>query len=224
MPDTPRSRYRAELDNPFAAPEADLSAGAEGREVPDDAEQIRREYQRHEANVKSVGLLQYLGAIVCGILSFGLLMALPRLGSDGRFREEMRPFFVGMTIGFGLFAVVNAFLGYGLRRFRNGARWTVVVLTSIGALMYGIGTLRLLAQGAEAPEILGNVMALLISVYILSILTSPKNAMVFSPEYQAIIAETPHIKTGTSLVVKVLLAVVGGLVLLGVLAALLANR
>ncbi len=65
---------------------------------------------------------------------------------------------------------------------------------------------------------------MLIYTYVLYLLLSSKGTMVFSPGYQAIIPQTPHVKYKTSWIVKlavtiffvifglaIILAVIGGL-------------
>lgn len=210
--------------NPFAAPEADLSPGAEGREAIEEAEQIRREYQKHEANVKSIGLLYYLGAGLFGLACIGSLVGLTLLSRlEGAANVvAFRSYFVGIGIGFGLIAVVGFALGFGLRRLLNWARWGAVIQTSLVLVLIVLGMLNLLVTEGSRVEMLGQFLPLLLWIYILSVLISPKNQVVFAPAYKEVIAQTPHIRTGTSLLVKILLAIVGGLILIAFILAFLA--
>jgi len=71
------------------------------------------------------------------------------------------------------------------------------------------------------PGLLGFPIGTLISVYILYLLFSQKGADVCSPQYQAVIAATPHIRYRTSKIVIGLLVLVAVLVAIGVAAAIL---
>ncbi len=231
MSEIRRSRYvRDDEHNPYAAPEADFSPEAEGRELVDEAEQIRREYQKHEINVKSIGLLYYLSAAFCVLMAVAFVLGGSRMAN----RENpigpggVSQFLVGLGIFVGLIGGLNIAIGIGLRRLRSWSRWGAVIQTSLGLLMLGIRSLSLLASGHSPDELVGQLLAILLSVYVLSLLLSPKSPMIFSAEYQDVIAQTPHIRTGTSVLVKVLLGFVGILLLFafigGLLAALQGNR
>jgi hypothetical protein len=86
--------------------------------------------------------------------------------------------------------------GWGVRSFRRWGRVVGCVLSGIGLLGFPIGTL--------------------INAYILYLFLSKKGRTVFSPEYQDVIAATPHVKYRTSIIVWILLALVGALVVVGI--------
>jgi hypothetical protein len=80
-----------------------------------------------------------------------------------------------------------------------------------------------LAAGMPAPP--GGFMALilaLISVYVIYLLLSQKAAVVFSPEYKAIISRTPHVRYKTSIVVWILLGIFILFILLGIIGGMVA--
>ena len=107
----------------------------------------------------------------------------------------------GFLLGiYGGLAVLMFFTARGLRRLQPWSRIPSGILSTIGLLGFPIGTL--------------------INGYILYLLFSRKGNVVFSPEYRDIIDRTPHIKYKTSLVVKVLAAVLLAVFLLGIIAVI----
>lgn len=88
-------------------------------------------------------------------------------------------------------------VGTWLRVLDRRARTPATILAAIGLLAFPLGTL--------------------INGYILYLLQSKKGTMVFSQEYKQVIEATPEIKYKTSILIWVLL----GIVLLGLLAAML---
>ena len=64
--------------------------------------------------------------------------------------------------------------------------------------------------------LIGFPIGTLISGYILYLLWGKKGRVIFSPEYQAVIAATPHVKYKTSIVVWILLGLVVVLILAGI--------
>lgn len=92
----------------------------------------------------------------------------------------------------GIFIIVlgisQFYLGFKLRQFKQWARILVAILSIFGLFAFPIGTV--------------------ISIYILIVLLGKKGSMVFSPEYQSIIAETPHVKYKTSKVIWGLLILI----------------
>ena len=103
-----------------------------------DAELIRRASSGHEASIKSLGLLNYLGAffgvfgtVMMLVLGLGLI---PYKNPTGPPPEIMRPIFLGLSLVYLAMTFLNAGMGYGLRRLQVWARWTTVVLTVLGLL------------------------------------------------------------------------------------------
>jgi hypothetical protein len=176
---------------------------AEGKPLTSPAaEETRKTYLAHEASVKSIGLLYFLGgaALALGGIGFAVMAfaraqplaaATPHTGAG--------PVWVGLTFGllFMVLAAAEIWVGAGIRRLRPWARIPCGILSGLGLLAFPIGTI--------------------INAYILYLVFSKKGAVVFSPGYRAVIQQTPHIKYKTSVVVWVFL---GLLVLLFLLIGL----
>ena len=143
------------------------------------AEEMRKLHISHEASVKSVGILYYLGGAV--MLFGGLGMAASSLSSSKGLES--------IPVAVFLFVLGGAYIwvGYGVRRLRRWARITAGILAGIGLLGFPLGTI--------------------INAYILYLICSKKGATVFSPEYQEVIRQTPHIKYQTSIVMWILLGI-----------------
>jgi hypothetical protein len=136
------------------------------------AEQIRTDHIKHEASVKSVGLLYFLGGIVVILAGLG-----------GLFSGGLMGVLVGgalMMLGGGQIATA-----VGLRKLKSWARIPTGIFSGIGLLGFPLGTL--------------------INAYILYLVFCRKGTTVFSDEYKRVIAETPHIKYRTSIVVWIFL-------------------
>ena len=110
--------------NPYAAPAApveDVGTNAE-------AEAIRRAHISHEASIKAVGFLYYLGGVgvtLAGI--FGL--------AGGGERQAVITAAVMLVIGIGQF-----FAGWGVRGLTKWGRVVGCVLSALGLLAFPIGT------------------------------------------------------------------------------------
>lgn len=166
-------------DNPYQAP-----AVAEVAAVESDAESTRRMYLNHEASVKGVGSLYLLGGVLGGLGLLALFFVLASGGvKDGIGGREA--LLTALTCGI---LVLQFFAGLGLRKFTKTGRILGASIAGISMIRFPIGTL--------------------IGAYILYLLLGAKGEMVFSPEYQAVIAQTPHIRYRTSKVVWILLLLV----------------
>ncbi len=173
-----------------------LREGAAGTTA---AEEMRKEHLKHEASIKSVGVLYYLGG--AGLLLLGIFSV--SLGGKSRDGAETA---VSIFIA-ALFLVLGAgqlWVGTGLRRLRKWARIPTGILSGLGLLGFPLGTL--------------------INGYILYLIFSQKGKIVFSEEYQAVIEQTPHIKYRTSILVWILLGLVLFLIVFGILAAIFGGR
>lgn len=173
--------------NPYAPPAArvdDVPANSE-------AEAIRRAHINHEASIKAIGLLYYLGGVGVAIGGVASLF-----GGD-------RPYAAGMALGLVAIAVAQLFAGYGVRALRPWGRVVGTILSVIGLLGFPIGTL--------------------VNLYILYLYFSKKGRTIFSPEYQDVIAATPHVKYRTSIVVWIVLALLLVLVAIGIGSAIFAR-
>ena len=102
------------------------------------------------------------------------------------------------------FGVAWLAAAWGLRALKSWARIVACVLSGIGLLGFPIGTL--------------------INGYILYLLLSKKGRMVFSPEYQEVIAATPHVKYKTSIIVWIFLALILALIVLGIGVSMIGGR
>ncbi len=122
------------------------------------AEEMRRKYIKHEASVKSIGILYYLGGIA--LVVAGISIAIAAIAGVRRDTAAVSAILgVGLAIlGIGQFSV-----GAGLRRLRSWARIPVGILSGIGLLGFPMGTI--------------------INGYILYLVFSEKGTTVFSPEY-----------------------------------------
>ncbi len=214
-------------DNPFAPPRTVIGdrAARVDFEADDEAELIRRHHLSHESSIKSLGLILYLIGLV-GILfaAFGVLAALGIVKGNapppGTSEEMMR---IIMWAGAAFWAVVSSLgfaLGFGMRRLQVWARWTLMVL-SVLALLYflvvGLVVLALLAGNNPAPVLIALLFAIAVQAAVFYLLVAPRSGMVFSAEYRLVIARTPQIVCRTSLVVKLAVGLLAGLVLLGLI-------
>ncbi|CAA6676638.1 MULTISPECIES: hypothetical protein [unclassified Lentimonas] len=151
---------------------------------------IRQEHIKHEASIRSVGLLYYFGGFL--VMMGGLSASVTSFGASG---GEGSAAFIGifsvvLILGVGLISV-----GRGFRRLRPWVKIPATILSALGLLNIPIGTL--------------------IHGYILYLIHSQKGKVVFSPEYQEIREATPEIKYKTSkLVWAILIVLLLGLVAL----------
>ena len=163
----------------YAPPSADL-------DISDielgDAEIVRKEHLGHEASLRSVGALYYLGTAFLGCLSIFSLVA----AFDGS--ESGAGVMVVIAIVYGLFAAGYAAIGRGLRNCSPRVKTAATVFSVIGLLGFPLGTL--------------------INAYILYLLHSQKGKVVLSREYQDVVAQTPHLKHKSSIVVWIALALI----------------
>ena len=114
----------SEAANPYAAPASrvdDVGANPE-------AEAIRRAHINHEASIKAVGILYYIGGALV------ILAALPQ--TPGNAAEKMAIMALLVAVG-----VAQFFAGWGVRRLRPWGRILGCVLSGIGLLGFPIGTL-----------------------------------------------------------------------------------
>jgi hypothetical protein len=187
----------AEL-NPYAPPEAtigEVSSTASGDLT--EAEAIRRKYLSHEASVKSIGSLHYLAAVLSVFSAFVVTFPTARQ-PGGSFVAGL-----GLPLTFLALIAFHVALGVGLTRLKTWARWVEAVLVGLG----GFWTLALLglsvsrSGGDVLPMVIVTGVTGLILGYVLYLLLSKKGTFVFSPKYQEVIAQTPHVKYRTSCLV-----------------------
>jgi hypothetical protein len=174
--------------NPYAAPQSKVL------HVTSEDEVIRQQHINTEATIKSVGMLYYLGALMLIFLGAVWLYAGIIANKTSRVGPWILPLgVVALALGIG-----QGRVAYGLRRLQSWARTPTIILSSIGLLGIPIGTL--------------------INIYILVKVSGQQGRFVMTPEYQRIIAATPHVKRKTSIVVKVLLILLV-IILIGIIAA-----
>jgi hypothetical protein len=158
--------------------------------VTSDDEEIRKQHINTEATIKSVGMLYYLGAFALIAISIAMLA--------GSKTETGLPPLLGTGFLLAL-GVGQGVVGYGLRRLQSWARIPTAIFSGIGLIGFPVGTL--------------------INGYILVKLFGQQGKFVMTPEYQQVIAATPHVKRKTSVVVWVLLILLL-IILIGSIAAI----
>ncbi len=97
--------------------------------VDNEAERVRKEHISHEASVKSVGLLYFLGAAF--LLLAGLAVGFSTKGMEG-------PLLAGFFL---LLGGAQLWAGIGLRQLKPWARIVAGILSGIGLLGFPLGTL-----------------------------------------------------------------------------------
>jgi hypothetical protein len=166
----------------------------EGRGLPvGNAEEVRQAHIKHEASVKSIGLLYYLGGVALVVM--GLSQFATLAGSKSSPGPAVA---VMLAIIFFVMAAAQFVVGSAVRRLRPWSRIGVGILSGIGLFGFPVGTI--------------------INGYILYLVFSKKGEMLFTPEYHEIVALTPHIRYRTSIVVWIVL----GLVVFAIFAAIAA--
>lgn len=192
----------ANPENPYAAP-----VGASQDPYGGDVEQIRKQHLSHEASIQGMGTLfliggvfGIIGAVMYAVMGIAMLFGLQQNAAEAA---------VGAGF-FGLFTVIAAVIGafqfwtgLGLRRLKPYARIPGIILAAIGLLAVPLGTI--------------------ISGYFLYLLVSQKGTFIFSPEYENIRNQTPHIKYKTSVIVWIFLILLLVVISLGVVSAVFAN-
>ncbi len=156
-------------------------------------EETRKQHINTEDTMKSVGALYYLGAFTVTIVGLGAIGASINSRRDGLAAS----LFIGavvLALGIG-----QGMLAHGLTKLRSWARIPTIILSSIGLLGFPVFT----------P----------INIYILVRISGEKGKFVFTPEYQRIIAATPHVKRETSMVAWVVLILLIILLLIGIITA-----
>jgi hypothetical protein len=115
----------SEAVNPYAAP----AARVENMATNPEADAIRRAHLNHEASIKAVGALYYIGGAVMTIA--GLMGAVGAPRSEG----------VALLLFIGAFGVAQLVVAWGVRAFRPWGRVVGIILSVIGLIGFPIGTL-----------------------------------------------------------------------------------
>ncbi len=173
--------------DPYAPPKASITPGAS--EDLADAELTRRELLNHETSIRGIGSLYLLSALFMGLFAVVTIggAILGGLSSEPEYTGLMG----GLGAVYGLLAWLFFYLGRGLRRLAPKVRIGVTLLAGLGLLQAGFG----LFQGGVG--LLVFLIGALFNGYILYLLHSGKGKRVMTAEYQAIVAQTPHIKYRT---------------------------
>ncbi len=183
--------------NPYASTTATLATN-----LGTDAESIRKQHLNHEASVKSIGMLYWLGGILGCLLAFGYLIGGAVSLTDP---QTVGAGIVLLVLGVVVlcFSVFQIMVARGIGKLEPWSRIAATVISCIGLLGFPIGTM--------------------ISAYFLYLLQSSKGTVVFSDQYKEVMAETPHIKYKTSIFVWILLGLVVGLIVFAILAVAIGN-
>jgi hypothetical protein len=162
------------------------------------ADTIRREHIKHEASIKSIGVLYFMGAVFV-ILMAGVMIA-GSLGSMASQSGQGGAALMSAALGivFLVIAGLQIWAGIGVRRLQPWSRIVAGVLSGIGLLGFPLGTA--------------------INAYILYLLFSKKGTTIFSDGYKEVIRQTPDIKYRTSIIVWVALGVLLFIFALGLMA------
>ena len=180
--------------DPFAPPRAPIGTSVHGLGGDaTEAEIIRRANISHEASVKSLGVLNYLGAFI--LIPVGCFVTYA--GITGAAFGNMQQAGVEpgaaklVVVGLGLFllavGVLTAAIGYGLRSLQPWARWTELGWTGLGLLINGYNAL-MAATINPAVGLISLLISCAIPGYIVYMMASSKSTTVFSRDYKAIIA------------------------------------
>jgi hypothetical protein len=209
--------------NPFEAPRAEIGRRANLLGDETEAELIRRANLSHEASVKSIGSLYYLGAILQLINVILLLVGGGRQNQVPGVTPETVQTMPAMQVVVSVFSMALQFaLGYGLTHLQTWARWTVFAFTILGLIMIPVISIGLFALN---PIVAGVFLLVGESIlgYIVYLLVSAKAGIVFSHEYKVVIEKTPHIKHKTSVILKIFLGLLLFLIVIGIVGAILSS-
>ncbi|MEM1304548.1 MAG: hypothetical protein AAGG46_06610 [Planctomycetota bacterium] len=191
--------------NPFAAPLLSDSPAAELKSAGlSESEVIRNELLRTESSIKSIATIYLLSGVVwtvIGVILAGAMIFAQNGDFDG---GESGPIFVAIGCAMAVLGGASVWYAFGLRRLDSQVRTPVLLIQSISMLVH---VLRL------------NIFGIGIGIWVLVTLSSDNGKRVLTPEYQEIVAATPHIKRKTSLLVWIFLILLLVLVGVGVLAA-----
>ncbi len=155
-------------DNPYEAPSANLLDHSAGSE----SVSIREAHIKHEASIKSIGILYYIGGATMLLAAPGLLLISNETGMGF---DELSG--VGVSVLYAILGVISLIVGRGVRTLRRWVKVPVAILSGLGMLSIPIGTL--------------------INGYILYLIFSEKGKTVLSDDYKKIIKLTPEIRYKT---------------------------
>jgi hypothetical protein len=135
------------------------------------AEETRRRYINHEAFIRSISALYFLIAFLFVIIGIGNIVSAKGNALGAEIAKS------GCAIGIGIFCFL---VGWGFLKLKSWVRIPGGILSVLGLFGFPVGTI--------------------IHACILYLILGKKGFMVFSSEYRQVIAATPHIKSGISVV------------------------
>ncbi len=149
--------------------------------VLNEAEEIRTKHLKHEASIKAVGFLYFLGAVLVALSLVGVGFAAFYSGS-GPGGPELGIFALLFVV-----CVAQFFAGWGLRKLRPWSKVPAGIVAAVSLISIPIGTI--------------------FGLYFLYLIFSAKGRTILSPGYQDIVAQTPHLRYRTPIWIWILLLV-----------------
>ena len=190
---TEKSQNEAMEINSYAAPQSKVFQATSEDEL------TRKAYIETEESIKSLSVLYYFGAPVLTALGAApFAYKLPDKNALQLLAGGMLLMGIGMAV-----------TAYGLSRLQSWSRITTIILSSI-ALIIGLINL---------PK--GTLFYIfhVFHIFILVKMMGKRVQFVMTPEYQRIIAATPHVKWETSIGMKVLLVLLL-IILIGIITSI----
>lgn len=156
-------------DNPYATPSADLTTEVPTSEWSDVA--LRQAHLQHEVQLKSVGSLYFLGAVLVGLVVLALYSSRPL--TTARADSDAYWYLVITLVPMALI-VVFVTMGLGFRGLRPWVRIPGAAFSVAGLFLVPLGTL--------------------INAYVLYLMFCAKGRTVLAPDYARVRSATPHLR------------------------------
>ncbi len=176
-------------ENPYQTPT--VSEVAAPAEPLSEAAQIRQMHLRHEASLRGMGTLFFLGGAIGTLIAVSVSLD----WFSGRGRQPQGSEFLLIFLFMGLIPV-QFFTWWGLRKLRPWSKIPAGIMSGLGLMALGLGTI--------------------LSIYFLYLLFCAKGRFVLSPAYQEIVDQTPGMKYKTPLWNWIVLGLIVLLVIIGV--------
>ena len=183
-------------ENPYQTPT--VSEVAAPLEPLSEAAQIRQKHLRHEASLKGMGTLFFLGGVI-GALGVVLMIVGTFAGASG---TPQGPEILVTLVFLGAIPL-QFFTWWGLRKLKPWSKIPAGIMSGLGLMALGLGTI--------------------ISIYFLYLLFCAKGRFILSPAYQEIVDQTPGMKYKTPLWNWIVLGVIVLLAITGVAYAVFAT-
>jgi len=176
--------------NPYAPPKANVEdfSGATS-----DVERVRLEHIKHEASIRSVGTLYYIGGFLMLFAGISMFIAV----------DPTEPMLRPLGAFYLLLGAVSVVVAWGMRRLRRWAGGASIGLSGVSLLAFPVGTI--------------------VGAYVLYLLLSAKGRRIFASDYADIVAATPNIKYRTSIAVWIALGALALMIALVVAITMLAS-